>query len=131
MNLCIIGAGYVGLPLTIEFSKFYKVNCYDVNSDRINQLRKGIDVNQQFKKKQILKKNIIFSNKVKILENNNLFIITVPTPINKNKTPNLNMLKKASILVGKFMTKNSLVVYESTTYPGCTDDFCIPILENK
>jgi UDP-N-acetyl-D-galactosamine dehydrogenase len=131
MSLCIIGAGYVGLPLAIEFSKFYKVNCYDVNSDRINQLRKGIDVNKQFKKKQILKKNIIFSNNVKILENNNLFIITVPTPINKNKTPNLNMLKKASILVGKFMTKNSLVVYESTTYPGCTDDFCIPILENK
>ena len=131
MNLCIIGSGYVGLPLAIEFSKFNKVNCYDVNSDRINQLRKGIDVNKQFKKKQILKKNIIFSNKVKILENNNLFIITVPTPINKNKTPNLNMLKKASILVGKFMTKNSLVVYESTTYPGCTDDFCIPILENK
>jgi UDP-N-acetyl-D-galactosamine dehydrogenase len=58
MNLCIIGAGYVGLPLAIEFSKFRKVNCYDVNSDRINQLRKGIDVNKQFKKKQILKKKI-------------------------------------------------------------------------
>ena len=83
------------------------------------------------RKNKFYKKKFIFSNKVKILENNNLFIITVPTPINKNKTPNLNMLKKASILVGKFMTKNSLVVYESTTYPGCTDDFCIPILENK
>jgi len=131
MKLCIIGAGYVGLPLAIEFSKFYKVYCYDVNSDRINQLKKGIDINKQFKTKQILKKNIIFSNKEKILENNNLFIVTVPTPINKNKTPNLNMLKKASILVGKFITKNSLVIYESTTYPGCTEEFCVPILKNK
>jgi len=131
MNIVIIGAGYVGLPLAIAFAKKYHVKCYDININRVNELKKGYDRNQQHTRKEIFKDNLLFTNDPNDLKNNNYFIITVPTPIKINHQPDLRMLKTASKLVGRVISKGSLVVYESTTYPGCTEEVCIPLLEKN
>jgi UDP-N-acetyl-D-galactosamine dehydrogenase len=129
MKIAIIGAGYVGLPLAIAFSKRYQVICYDVDKFRINNLQKGNDANKQHFKKEILQKKLILTNDPKLLSKRDIYIITVPTPINPFNQPDLRMLEQASLLVGKHMQKNSTIIYESTTYPGCTEEFCIPLLE--
>ena len=129
MTITIIGAGYVGLPLAISFSKFRKVVCFDINKSRIFELQSGIDVNKQHSKKEINNKLLKFSYQEQDIKNKEVYIITVPTPINKSKQPDLSMLRKASELVGKALKKNSIVIYESTTYPGCTEEVCIPLLE--
>ena len=130
LKVSIIGLGYVGLPLALEFSKYRKVIGYDININRINNLRKGIDTNLEFSKNQILKnKKIFFSANREDIKKSNCYIITVPTPINKNKLPNLNSLREASILVGGFLKKEDIVIYESTVYPGVTEEVCVPLLE--
>ena len=129
MNIAIIGAGYVGLPLAISFSKINKVVCFDINKNRINSLIKGIDINNQHTKKEIQKKKLVFSSKIEDIKDKDYYLVTVPTPIDQFKKPNLSMLIKASLLVGKVMKKKSTIVFESTTYPGCTENICIPNLE--
>lgn len=129
MSIAIIGAGYVGLPLAIAFSKIYKVVCFDIDRKRINSLIKGNDKNNQHTKREIKKKKLVFSSKIEDIKDKDYYIITVPTPINQFKKPDLTMLIKASILVGKVMRRKSIVVFESTTYPGCTENICIPNLE--
>ncbi len=129
MNIAIIGAGYVGLPLAIALSKFHRVTCYDIDKKRIKDLKNGYDINNQHPIGEILKKKINFTYDIDQLKNNYIYIITVPTPISDQKKPNLNMLRDASILVGKIIKKKSIIVYESTTFPGCTEEFCIPIIE--
>ena len=130
MTIAVIGAGYVGLPLAIAFAKHYSVICYDINKNRISELLRGIDSNKQYSKKEFLHKKLIFTNHQNLLEKANIYIITVPTPINLSNQPDLSMLEKATILVGNYIKKNSIIIYESTTYPGCTEEFCIPLLEN-
>ena len=130
MNIAIMGAGYVGLPLAIAFSKFYPVICFDIDKKRIEQLQKGYDSNKQHVKKEIIKKSLIFSYDRLLIEKKDTYIITVPTPIKRSNKPDLSMLKSVSLLVGKLIKKNSIIVYESTTYPGCTEEFCIPLLES-
>ena len=131
MNICIFGAGYVGLPLACAFSKFYKVYCYDIDKTKISKLKKGIDSNNQFKKKDLIKKNLYFISNINDIKKCNYFIITVPTPIKKNRTPDLSFLENSSKIVSKIISPGSTVVYESTTYPGCTEEICIPILEKQ
>ena len=138
----IIGLGYVGLPLAIEFSKKYQTIGYDINSKRINDLQLGIDDTLEITKEDL--QNNLFSNikdlnnskfgffsssSPKTLEDCNVFIITVPTPTDKNKSPVLIPLIKASELVASMLKKNDIVIYESTVYPGATEDDCVPILE--
>jgi UDP-N-acetyl-D-galactosamine dehydrogenase len=129
MIIGIIGVGYVGLPLAIAFAKYYKVICYDVNKKRISELQKGLDSNKQHTKKELNKNKIFFTDDEVSLKKINIYIITVPTPITESNQPDLDMLEKASILVGKSMNKKTIIIYESTTYPGCTEEFCIPVLE--
>jgi UDP-N-acetyl-D-galactosamine dehydrogenase len=129
MNIAIIGAGYVGLPLATAFAKYYSVVCYDVNQTRVLELLKGIDSNKQHSKKEILNKNLVFTDDPNLLKKKDTYIIAVPTPINLSNQPDLRMLEQASLLVGKYIKKNSTIIYESTTYPGCTEEFCIPLLE--
>jgi UDP-N-acetyl-D-galactosamine dehydrogenase len=131
MAIVIIGAGYVGLPLAISFAKYHSVICYDINKKRLEQLQKGYDFNQQHTKKEILKKKLTFTHDFDLLLNKDVYIITVPTPINSSNRPDLSMLKKASILIGRVMKKKSIIIYESTTYPGCTEEVCIPLLEKN
>ena len=130
LKLAVIGLGYVGLPLALEFAKKRKVIGFDTNKTRINELNLGFDRNLEFKKNQIKNyKNLIFIKDKKQLCSINCFIITVPTPINKLKKPDLNPLITASELVGQFLKSGSLVIYESTVYPGCIEEVCVPILE--
>jgi len=130
LKVVIIGLGYVGLPLALEFSKKRTVIAFDIKKDRIKELINGIDRNLEinFKKFKTLK-NILFTNNLKDLEKSNCFIVTVPTPIDKFKKPDLNPLLKATKIVGSLIKKDSLVIYESTVYPGCIEEKCVPVLE--
>jgi len=133
MVICIVGLGYVGLPLCLAFSqKKFNVIAYDSSLKRINELNKSIDVNREFSKKELSSlKNIVFTNSSSEIINANIYIITVPTPVNKDKSPNLKPLLKASKIVGNNLSVNDIVIYESTVYPGCTEEECIPVLEHN
>ena len=127
---CVIGLGYVGLPIFLRLQKKYKCLGFDINKTRINDLRNKIDSNREFNKNKLsLQKNSFYSNNEKDLRNFNFFIITVPTPIFSNNKPDLNPLIKASSLVAKYIKKNDIIFIESTVYPGVTKTICKNILE--
>ena len=131
-KIAIIGLGYVGLPLAVAFAKKHQVIGFDINEKRVNQLNSGDDRTNELTKDQILKshgKSIYFSSKEDDLKGVDFFIVTVPTPINRDKTPNLNSVISASKVVASYLKKGSIVVFESTVYPGVTEDICVPILE--
>ena len=133
-KICIVGLGYVGLPLAARFSlKGFNVIGFDTKTERVNQLINKIDVNEDISHEnlEILSKNVKLTTNIDDTKECNVFIVTVPTPINEDKTPNLGPLISASELVGSVIKKNSIVIYESTVYPGVTDDICTPILEEK
>jgi len=128
--IAIVGLGYVGLPLAVEFGRKRNVIGFDINESRIKELKKGIDktletTDEELKDALYLR----YSNNLEDLKECNIFIITVPTPIDKNKQPNLSPLKDASEAIGTILKKGDLVIYESTVYPGATEEVCVPILE--
>jgi UDP-N-acetyl-D-galactosamine dehydrogenase len=128
----IIGLGYVGLPLAVEFGKKYKTIGFDINKRRISELQKKNDRTLEVTKSEMSKSKLLqFTNQSKDLIKCNTYIITVPTPIYNNKNPNLFYIKKATLLVASLLKKNDLVIYESTVYPGATEEFCVPIIEKK
>ena len=133
-KICIVGLGYVGLPLAARFSlKGFDVTGFDIKEERINQLVNKIDINKDISdiNLETLTKNSKLTSNIDEIKESNIFIVTVPTPINKDKTPDLKPLKASSELVGRVMQKDSIVIYESTVYPGVTDDICTPILEKN
>ena len=131
-KIAVVGLGYVGLPLAVEFSKKRDVIGFDINKDRINELKKGVDVTGELSKKELNQDLFItYTDNLNILKNCNIFIITVPTPIDKNKKPDLNLLKKSSNSIGKIIKKDDIIIYESTVYPGVTEEVCVPILEQQ
>ena len=121
--------GYVGLPLSIAFSKKYSVVGYDININRINELNAGKDITNEVKKIKKSRKNLEFSSDKKSLIDRNIFIVTVPTPVDKKNNPDLKNLSNACKLISKYLKKNTIVIFESTVYPGCTEEFCKSILE--
>lgn len=131
MKIAIIGLGYVGLPLAIEFAKHFKVVGFDISKKRIDDLKKNIDINGETPCKNIIKvkNNLSFTNKKTCIQASDIIIIAVPTPISKNKKPDLSLVESASKIVGENMKREAIVVYESTVYPGCTEEVCLPILE--
>ena len=130
IKLAIVGLGYVGLPLTLEFAKNRKVIGFDIKKKRIEELNSGVDKNFEFNKEEIKNsKNLNFTNNSKDLKYANCFIITVPTPIDELKKPDLQPLLQASEMIGKIIKEGDLIIYESTVYPGCTEEVCVPILE--
>jgi UDP-N-acetyl-D-galactosamine dehydrogenase len=128
----IIGLGYVGLPLAVEFAKKYKTIGFDINKNRISEIKKGIDKTLEINKvvlSDILKKGMLnVTNDILLISECSIYIITVPTPIDKNNRPVLTPLIKASELVGAVLKKGDIVIYESTVYPGVTEEICVPIL---
>ena len=135
-QIAILGLGYVGLPLAIEFAKKYSVIGFDINRERVNQLIAGKDCTQeanleQLKAVMINSKNagLTFTSEQDFLKKATIFIVTVPTPINVFKAPDLKPLLKASEMLGKVLKKGDIVIYESTVYPGCTEEDCVPVLE--
>ncbi len=126
----VIGLGYVGLPLAVEFGKIIDVVGFDINKERIAELKTGFDRTKEVDNKELLESNkLTFSFELADLKNVNYFIITVPTPVDEFKKPDLTPLIKASETVGKALKKNDVVIYESTVYPGCTEEVCVPVLE--
>ncbi|MDA7824475.1 Vi polysaccharide biosynthesis UDP-N-acetylglucosamine C-6 dehydrogenase TviB [Candidatus Pelagibacter sp.] len=131
-KIAIIGLGYVGLPLAVEFGKKFEVIGFDINKNRIDLLKKNEDQNLEISKKEFLDSiHLNFSNIVDDIKDCNIYIVTVPTPIDNHKKPNLSALKKSSEIIGSVLKKNDIVIYESTVYPGATEEFCAPILEKK
>ncbi len=132
MKIAIIGLGYVGLPLAHAFSFKYEVIGFDINNNRINALKNTVDETLELSSKQLeeaINNNIKFSNVVSDITDSNVYIITVPTPIDKYNKPNLIPLLKASEMVAAVLKKDDIVIYESTVYPGATEEYCVPILE--
>jgi UDP-N-acetyl-D-glucosamine/UDP-N-acetyl-D-galactosamine dehydrogenase len=139
LKIAVIGLGYVGLPLAIEFGKKYKVLGYDINKQRVEELKSGIDHTLEADlegmqlatqlRKQIPELGLEFSSIENDLKNYNVFIVTVPTPINNFNMPDLRPLIKASEMLGRVIKNGDIVIYESTTYPGCTEEDCLPVIE--
>lgn len=130
VRIAIIGLGYVGLPLAAEFGKIRQVVGFDVNHKRILELKEGIDVNLETTEEELRDaRHLTFTSSIDEIRECNFYIITVPTPINDYKQPDLTPLIKASETVGNVLRPGDVVVYESTVYPGCTEEECVPILE--
>jgi len=131
-KIAVIGLGYVGLPLAHAFSFKYKVVGFDIAQWRIDELRSGVDRTLELSESQVkeaIANNMEFSNKLEDIKDCNIYIVTVPTPIDKHKKPDLTPLIKASESIGKVLKKDDIVIYESTVYPGATEEDCVPVLE--
>ncbi len=134
-KISVIGLGYVGLPLAIEFSKEYFTVGFDINKSRIQELLNFNDKTKEVTEKQIKdsikSKRLVLTSLEKDIESSNIKIITVPTPIDKNKKPDLNPVLNATELVAKYLKKGDIIIYESTVYPGVTEEICVPLIEKK
>ena len=131
-KICIIGLGYVGLPLAHAFSSKYQVVGFDINTKRIEELNNGFDRTEELNETQVkeaISNGMKFSLDINDIKDCNVFIVTVPTPIDKNNRPDLTPLIKSSQTVGKVLKKDDIVIYESTVYPGVTEEVCVPELE--
>jgi UDP-N-acetyl-D-galactosamine dehydrogenase len=131
IRVCIVGMGYVGLPLAINLSKHFPVSGFDINQKKIDALKQGIDPMGEMTASELKNSKIIYTTDPKSITESNFVIVAIPTPITKAKTPDLTLVIKASETVGKYISKGSIVVYESTVYPGVTEDICIPIIEKN
>ena len=131
-KIAIIGLGYVGLPLAVEFGKKFKVLGFDINKTRIDELNNGFDRTLESTYEELKSAILLnFTSDEEDLRSCNIFIVTVPTPIDKFKAPNLSPLLQASKTIGKYLKKEDIVIYESTVYPGCTEEDCVPVLEKN
>ena len=132
VTLAVIGLGYVGLPLAVELSKKYNTIGFDLDRTRVKELSNGFDRTNEISKKKILEhKGFIATADKDEIKKSNIYIVTVPTPVDKNNTPNLRPILSASEMIGELLSKNNLVIFESTVFPGCTEQVCVPILEKN
>ena len=130
MKIAVVGLGYVGLPLAMALSQKFTVVGYDIDEQRVVELNEGLDSTNEFSSAEIKGAPIsVITNDDKLLQDCVAFIVTVPTPITKDNTPDLSYLLAASATIGKYLKREDLVVYESTVYPGCTEEDCAPVLE--
>ena len=125
-RLCVVGLGYVGLPLAVNFAKYLNVVAFDINRERVLQLKSGNDFSLEVESRELedVKDSLTFTDNVEKLAACNVYIVTVPTPITNDNKPDLNALLSACELIGRFLNKNDLVIFESTVFPGCTEDIC-------
>ncbi len=128
-KVAVVGLGYVGLPLALELAAHMSVVGFDINSKRIEMMKRKEDPSKEVEANMFDGKTIVFTDDINVLKEASFFIVTVPTPVDDHKVPDLTPLEKASETVGKVLKKGDYVIYESTTYPGCTEEDCMPILE--
>jgi UDP-N-acetyl-D-galactosamine dehydrogenase len=128
-KLALIGLGYVGLPIALEFAKKISVIGFDINAKRIEMMKNGIDPSNELEKKDFEGCDITFTNSLDVLREAKFFIVAVPTPVDDHNVPDLIPVQRASETIGKVIKKGDYVVYESTVYPGCTEEDCLPIIE--
>ena len=133
IKICVVGLGYVGLPLAVAFAEKFKVIGFDVNSNRAEELDNGHDKTLEINDKELksVKKNIVYSSDIAEAKDCNIYIVTVPTPIDRANRPDLSPLIKSSNSIGTVLEKGDIVIYESTVYPGVTEEICVPELENS
>lgn len=130
LTVGVIGLGYVGLPLAVEFGKKFPVIGFDINTQRINELQSGSDRTQEVTSEELKEsRGLTFSSSRDDLKSADVYIVTVPTPVDQFNRPDLSPLISASETVGKVMKTGAIVIYESTVYPGCTEEDCVPVLE--
>jgi len=127
--ISVVGLGYVGLPIALELAKHFKVIGFDISARRIEMMRNGVDPSKELTSEAFEGVDISFTYELKDLETANFYIVAVPTPVDEHKVPDLTPVKKASETIGKVIGRGDYVVYESTVYPGCTEDDCVPIIE--
>jgi UDP-N-acetyl-D-glucosamine/UDP-N-acetyl-D-galactosamine dehydrogenase len=131
-KIVIIGLGYVGLPLAVEFGKTHQVTGFDINATRVEQLKSGLDVTHECSGEQLqAAKNLSYSSSIDDIKNAQIYIVTVPTPIDNVNRPNLSPLHSASKTVGSVLSEGDIVIFESTVFPGATEEICVPILEQE
>tara|TARA_B110000008_G_scaffold279675_1_gene327881 strand:- start:5903 stop:7174 length:1272 start_codon:yes stop_codon:yes gene_type:complete len=131
IKISVIGMGYVGLPLAVSLSQFFEVVGFDINDERIGELKEGIDRTNEISSEELTNADSLFlTSQERDLSSSNVYIVTVPTPIDGKNKPDLFPIKSASKLVGSFLSKGDTVIYESTVYPGLTEEVCLPILSN-
>lgn len=128
-KICVVGLGYVGLPLAVEFDNHFQVIGFDVNGERVKQLASCFDNSGEVEEERLKVSKILFTDDPERIRESNFIVVCVPTPVDKAKKPDLSFLKSASEIIGKNLSKDSVVVYESTVYPGCTEEVCVPVLE--
>ena len=128
-TLAVIGLGYVGLPIALEFAKKIKVIGFDINAGRVEMMRNNIDPSQELEASAFEGCDIEFTNDLEVLKSASFFIVAVPTPVDEHNVPDLIPIKRASETIGKVIKKDDYVVFESTVYPGCTEEDCLPIIE--
>jgi len=128
-KLAVIGLGYVGLPIALEFARKISVIGFDINPKRVEMMKKGIDPSNELEKKDFEGCDITFTGSLDVLREANFFIVAVPTPVDEHNVPDLVPVKKASDTIGKVIKKGDYVVFESTVYPGCTEEDCLPVIE--
>lgn len=129
-RLAIIGLGYVGLPLAVEFAKYRSVVGFDIDEGRITQLKSGLDATLETSSEELAAASgLVFTSSIDDLESCNVYIVTVPTPIDDSNAPDMTQLKKASEMLGRVLSRGNIVIYESTVYPGATEEVCVPLLE--
>lgn len=134
MLISVLGLGYVGLPLALAFSKKYRVVGFDIDQNRIDELKHGVDKTREVDRSELseaLDSGLILTNREEDIQECNIYVVTVPTPVTALKTPDLSPLLSATRIVGKALKKNDIVIYESTVYPGCTEEDCVPVLEEE
>jgi UDP-N-acetyl-D-galactosamine dehydrogenase len=130
-SIVVIGLGYVGLPLAVAFSSCYQVVGFDINPTRVNELQLGIDNTLEISSEKLDNPNLQFTITPSCISEARFIVVTVPTPIDSSRQPDLGPLLKASLLIGRHMVKGSVIIYESTVYPGCTEDECVPVIERE
>lgn len=128
-KICVIGLGYVGLPIALEFARKFSVIGFDINEKRVGLMRKGIDPSKELEAEEFENADIYFTADLEEIREAQFYIVAVPTPIDEHKTPDLRPLLSACNTVGKVLKKGDYVVFESTVYPGCTEEDCVPVLE--
>jgi UDP-N-acetyl-D-glucosamine/UDP-N-acetyl-D-galactosamine dehydrogenase len=128
-KLAVIGLGYVGLPIALEFAKRISVIGFDINQKRIDLMRKNIDPSKEVGAEEFKNRDILFTNDIEILREARFFIVAVPTPVDKFNVPDLKPVLGASSTIGKVVKKGDYIVFESTVYPGCTEEDCLPVIE--
>jgi len=130
-KICILGLGYVGLPLAVAFGRQYATFGFDINSKRVDELNKGFDITDELTQTDLAQATVSFTSNLHECRDCNIFIVTVPTPINENKEPDLQPLEVVSALLQGIIKAGDIIIYESTVYPGVTEEVCVPILEKS
>lgn len=128
-KLAVIGLGYVGLPIALEFARKLSVIGFDINAKRVEMMKQGIDPSNELEKEAFDGCDITFTNSLDVLREAKFFIVAVPTPVDEHNVPDLIPVQRASETIGKVIKKGDYVVFESTVYPGCTEEDCLPIFE--